>query len=87
MTQTTSRPARPAGRAPRGMRRTRIHRAWFSCQLGAALVVFLGGVACDALGSYDLVWYTSGALCAVAVLTALAIRRRPVRVPAAAPAV
>lgn len=58
-----------------------------SHQVGAALVAFLGGVARDALGSYDLVWYASGALCAVAALMALVIRRRPSRVPAAAPAV
>ncbi|MFI1797795.1 MFS transporter [Streptomyces sp. NPDC020379] len=58
-----------------------------SHQVGAAVVAFLGGVARDALGSYDLVWYASGALCAVAALMALVIRRRPSRVPAAAPAV
>ncbi|MDQ0961061.1 putative MFS family arabinose efflux permease [Streptomyces sp. B4I13] len=49
-----------------------------SHQLGAALVAFLGGVARDALGSYDVVWYGSGALCAAAALMALVIRRRPV---------
>ena len=35
-----------------------------SHQVGAALVAFLGGVARDAFGSYDVVWYASGALCA-----------------------
>ncbi|MGW3242104.1 MFS transporter [Streptomyces sp. NPDC001070] len=47
-----------------------------SHQVGAALVAFLGGAARDAFGSYNLVWYASGALCAVAALMALAIRRQ-----------
>jgi predicted MFS family arabinose efflux permease len=55
-----------------------------SHQIGAALVAYLGGVARDALGSYDVVWYTSGALCAVAALMSLVIRHRPVAAPAAA---
>ncbi|WP_432010960.1 MFS transporter [Streptomyces cucumeris] len=46
-----------------------------SHQVGAGLVAFLGGAARDAFGSYDLVWYGSGALCAVAALMALVIRR------------
>ncbi|MEU0146087.1 MFS transporter [Streptomyces sp. NPDC006288] len=46
-----------------------------SHQVGAALVAFLGGVARDATGSYDLVWYASGALCATAALMVLMIRR------------
>ncbi|SDN90775.1 Sugar phosphate permease [Actinacidiphila guanduensis] len=53
-------------------------------QIGAALVAYLGGVARDALGSYDVVWYTSGALCAVAALMSLVVRHRPVAVPAMA---
>lgn len=53
-------------------------------QIGAALVAYLGGAARDAFGSYDLVWYTSGALCALAALMSLVIRRRPVAAPAAA---
>ncbi|MFI9566353.1 MFS transporter [Streptomyces rishiriensis] len=60
-----------------------------SHQVGAALVAFLGGVARDAFGSYDVVWYGSGALCAAAALMALVIRRRPAVVagsPAPAPA-
>ncbi|MFJ9560004.1 MFS transporter [Streptomyces fuscichromogenes] len=48
-----------------------------SHQIGAALVAFLGGVARDAFGSYDMVWYASGTLCAAAALMALLIRRRP----------
>ncbi|WP_329337927.1 MFS transporter [Streptomyces sp. NBC_00663] len=49
-----------------------------SHQVGAALVAFLGGVARDVFGSYDMVWYFSGALCAAAALMALVIRRKPV---------
>jgi predicted MFS family arabinose efflux permease len=52
-----------------------------SHQVGAALVAFLGGVARDAFGSYDVVWYSSGALCAIAALMSLVIRRRPVAGP------
>jgi predicted MFS family arabinose efflux permease len=48
-----------------------------SHQVGAALVAFLGGVARDVFGAYDMVWYASGALCAAAALMALVIRRRP----------
>ncbi|WTN86612.1 MFS transporter [Streptomyces sp. NBC_00623] len=47
-----------------------------SHQVGAALVAFLGGVARDVFGSYDMVWYASGALCATAALMALVIRRQ-----------
>lgn len=53
-------------------------------QIGAALVAYLGGVARDAFGSYNPVWYTSGALCALAALMSLVIRRRPVAAPSAA---
>ncbi|MBT2467519.1 MFS transporter [Streptomyces sp. ISL-66] len=52
-----------------------------SHQVGAALVAFLGGLARDAFGSYDLVWYASGALCAMAALMAMVIRRRPAAAP------
>ncbi|UKY50885.1 MFS transporter [Streptomyces inhibens] len=45
-------------------------------QVGAALIAFLGGLARDAFGTYDPVWYASGALCAVAALMALVIRQR-----------
>lgn len=55
-----------------------------SHQVGAAVVAFLGGLARDAFGSYDLVWYASGALCAMAALMAMVIRRRPAPAPAAA---
>ncbi|MFF8832464.1 MFS transporter [Streptomyces sp. NPDC015131] len=48
-----------------------------SHQVGAAAVAFAGGVARDVFGSYDVVWYASGALCAAAALMALVIRRRP----------
>ncbi|MGX6741983.1 MFS transporter [Streptomyces peucetius] len=49
-----------------------------SHQIGAAAVAFAGGVARDVFGSYDVVWYASGALCAAAALMALVIRRKPV---------
>ncbi|WP_345943937.1 MFS transporter [Streptomyces sp. SID3212] len=48
-----------------------------SHQVGAAIVAFAGGVARDVFGSYDVVWYASGALCAAAALMALVIRRVP----------
>ncbi|MFJ1749893.1 MFS transporter [Streptomyces sp. NPDC088116] len=48
-----------------------------SHQVGAAAVAFAGGLARDVFGSYDVVWYASGALCAAAALMALVIRRRP----------
>ncbi|MGI5482222.1 MFS transporter [Streptomyces lavendofoliae] len=47
-----------------------------SHQVGAAVVAFAGGWARDVFGSYDVVWYASGALCAAAALMALVIRRR-----------
>ncbi|MGW6394470.1 MFS transporter [Streptomyces sp. NPDC055103] len=46
-----------------------------SHQVGAAVVAFGGGVARDVFGSYDVVWYASGALCAAAALMSLVIRR------------
>ncbi|MEV6326272.1 MFS transporter [Streptomyces sp. NPDC051909] len=49
-----------------------------SHQVGAAVIAFAGGLARDLFGSYDIVWYASGALCAAAALMALVIRRRPV---------
>jgi predicted MFS family arabinose efflux permease len=55
-----------------------------SHQVGAAVVAFAGGVARDVFGSYDVVWYASGALCAAAALMALVIRRKPLpKVPVA----
>ncbi|MGW8954189.1 MFS transporter [Streptomyces sp. NPDC055709] len=48
-----------------------------SHQVGAAIVAFAGGAARDVFGSYDVVWYASGALCAAAALMALVITRRP----------
>ncbi|MFB7369648.1 MFS transporter [Streptomyces sp. NPDC056222] len=58
-----------------------------SHQVGAAVVAFAGGAARDVFGSYNVVWYASGALCAAAALMALVIRRREgagVKEPAAA---
>ncbi|MET8480017.1 MFS transporter [Streptomyces clavifer] len=48
-----------------------------SHQIGAALAAFLGGVARDTFGSYDLVWVLLGATCAAAALLSLVIRRTP----------
>ncbi|MFJ4711444.1 MFS transporter [Streptomyces sp. NPDC088785] len=50
-----------------------------SHQVGAAVVAFLGGVARDVFGAYDVVWYASGALCAAAALMSLVIRRKGLR--------
>ncbi|MDI3422085.1 MFS transporter [Streptomyces luteolus] len=46
-----------------------------SHQIGAAVVAFGGGLVRDLTGSYDVVWYASGALCAAAALMAVVIRR------------
>ncbi|MCZ0980768.1 MFS transporter [Streptomyces diastatochromogenes] len=46
-----------------------------SHQVGAAAVAFAGGLARDLFGTYDVVWYASGALCAAAALMALVISR------------
>ncbi|MFD6026863.1 MFS transporter [Streptomyces griseoluteus] len=48
-----------------------------SHQIGAAVIAWLGGFARDVFGSYDMVWYASGSLCAAAALMSLVIRRRP----------
>ncbi|CAM5299977.1 Putative MFS family arabinose efflux permease OS=Streptomyces albaduncus OX=68172 GN=FHS32_003869 PE=4 SV=1 [Streptomyces griseoloalbus] len=48
-----------------------------SHQVGAAMVAFVGGLARDTFGSYDVVWLASGALCAAELLMALVIRKRP----------
>nr|WP_203618870.1 MFS transporter [Streptomyces bauhiniae] len=48
-----------------------------SHQIGAAVVAWLGGYARDVFGTYDMVWYASGSLCAAAALMSLVIRRRP----------
>ncbi|MET9676046.1 MFS transporter [Streptomyces sp. NPDC006482] len=55
-----------------------------SHQVGAAVVAFGGGVARDVFGSYDLVWYASGALCAAAALMALVIRQPRTELPSLA---
>lgn len=47
-----------------------------SHQIGAGVVAFAGGMVRDVTGSYDMVWYASGALCAAAALMALLIRGR-----------
>lgn len=48
-----------------------------SHQVGAAVIAWLGGFARDLFGTYDMVWYASGSLCAAAALMSLVIRRRP----------
>ncbi|BBJ41675.1 MFS transporter [Streptomyces antimycoticus] len=48
-----------------------------SHQVGAGVVAFVGGMARDAFGSYNLVWYGAGALCAIAALMSLVIQRGP----------
>ncbi len=53
-------------------------------QVGAAIVAVLGGVARDVFGTYDMVWYASGALCAAAALMALVMRRQGAPVTVAA---
>ncbi|MER7011097.1 MFS transporter [Saccharopolyspora sp. NPDC000359] len=50
-------------------------------QVGAGLVALGGGVARDVMGSYDAVWISAAALCAMGALLASAIRR-PVPQPA-----
>ncbi|MEV0777293.1 MFS transporter [Streptomyces sp. NPDC050428] len=47
-----------------------------SHQIGAGVVAFAGGMVRDVTGSYNMVWYASGALCAAAALMALMIRSR-----------
>ncbi|MEU9254326.1 MFS transporter [Streptomyces sp. NPDC048270] len=57
-----------------------------SHQVGAAAVAFMGGLARDVFGSYDVVWYASGALCAMAALMSMVIRRRPAPAATGVPA-
>ncbi|WP_159795272.1 MFS transporter [Puerhibacterium puerhi] len=46
-----------------------------SHQVGAGLVAWAGGLVRDHTGSYDLVWYVAGLLCAFAALMSLIVRR------------
>ena len=46
-----------------------------SHQIGAGIVTWVGGLVRDTTGSYDLVWYGAGALCAGAALMSLLVRR------------
>ena len=46
-----------------------------SHQLGSAVAAFGGGVIRDVTGSYDLAWFLAGALCMVAAVVSIAIRR------------
>jgi MFS family permease len=54
-----------------------------SHQLGSAVAAFGGGVIRDVTGSYDLAWFGAGALCMVAAVLSISIRRN---LPRAAPA-
>ncbi|MGZ4540670.1 MAG: MFS transporter, partial [Blastococcus sp.] len=62
-----------------------------SHQLGSAVAAFGGGVIRDVTGSYDDAWLGAGALCMLAAVLSLAIRRpgdrrpRPLPVPTEAP--
>src|SRR4051795_13450357 len=46
-----------------------------SHQLGSAVAAFGGGVIRDVTGSYDLAWFLAGALCMVAAVASVSIRR------------
>jgi MFS family permease len=48
-----------------------------SHQVGAALAAFGAGVVRDTTGSYDGAWYAAAALCLVASVLSISIRRRP----------
>lgn len=56
---------------------------FFSHQIGSFLGAWLGGLAFDAVGSYDLVWYLSIALGIAAGLVNLPIDEREIRRPLA----
>jgi predicted MFS family arabinose efflux permease len=46
-------------------------------QVGAALAAFGAGVVREVTGSYDGAWYGAAALCLVASVLSISIRRRP----------
>jgi predicted MFS family arabinose efflux permease len=48
-----------------------------SHQLGSAVAAFGGGVIRDVTGSYDLAWFGAGALCMIAAVLSISIRRNP----------
>jgi hypothetical protein len=49
-------------------------RVFASHQAGAAIAAFGAGFVRDHLGAYDLAWYVSGGLCALAALLSVRIR-------------
>ncbi|MFR9806602.1 MFS transporter [Pseudonocardia sp. RS010] len=57
-----------------------------SHQLGAAAAALAAGLVRDASGSYDAAWYGGAALCVLAAIASLAIRRLRTPVPVPAPA-
>ncbi|QJY50382.1 MFS transporter [Pseudonocardia broussonetiae] len=52
-----------------------------SHQVGAALMALVAGAVRDTVGEYDLAWQVGGALCLVAGLASLLVRRSPVATP------
>ena len=60
--------------------------AFFSHQVGGFLGVWLGGVAFERTGSYDLVWWLSVLFGVFSALINLPIVEKPVARPAAAAA-
>jgi len=56
------------------------------CNVGAALVAYLGGVAHDALGDYTFAFLAAGALAILGALMALRIDRTPLPEAPLAPA-
>ena len=46
-----------------------------SHQLGSAVAAFGGGVIRDVTGSYDMAWFIAGALCMLAAVMSISIRR------------
>ena len=47
-----------------------------SHQVGSAAAAYAGGVIRDVTGSYDLAWFGAGALCMLAAVLSISIRRR-----------
>src|SRR4051794_31348618 len=47
-----------------------------SHQVGSAVAAYAGGVIRDVTGSYDLAWFGAGALCMLAAVLSISIRRR-----------
>ncbi len=50
-----------------------------SHQVGAGIAALVAGVIRDGLGTYTYAWYGGAALCAIAAVLSVVVRRRPVR--------